>query len=311
MKSVLFRGAICAMCAQAAFAAEVWKSTFDSSADGVVDIYDNNPAKVTIGTASGGSLPLTVADSQAFPQTDRAGRPLGVTLDGHSEYSGLATFKLGSAIPAGGQTWNQIGFSGSPGSNPGVARYTTAAFMIWNHNGAGNVTLNLGLQWGGASGQDRNKIVGSIDLGTDAEVATKTFQLAIGYVGDINGLTNTFDTGTGTMTVSLYDGNGALLKTVTQGNITAGDGGGQTPLLTGLGGEPGIYPTFLSNATITHLGVLDYVATASARQVIYNMDSLAFYDTASDAFAAVVPEPASLTLLAVGGLLLGRRSRKS
>lgn len=297
-----FTGAVLLTVASAQ-AGEVWKSTFDSGPDGVVDIYDDNPTKVTIGAASGGALSLTVQDSASFAQTDRAGRPLGATVDGNSEYSGLATFKLG-ALPADGDTWTQIGFSNSSG-NPGIARQVSAAFMRFRRNGSGEVLLNVGLQWGSSSGQDRNKLASSINLGDTAAAQSKTFQLAISYLGGINGLTNTPDPTTGIMKVSLFDGAGTLLASVLQNNITAGDGGSDLALVTGLG--PDTYPQFLANQQLTHLGVIDYKALGNGRQVEYLMDSLAYYDTADGAEAAVVPEPASFLLLLAAVPALRRR----
>jgi hypothetical protein len=300
-----------------AWAGQIWNSTFGGvgSPDpngGVVDAYDGNPSKAMIGTPVGNQLPLTVQDSTSFGQTDRSGRPLGFTLDGHAEYSGYMDFNVGS-LPPTGQTWTTLGFSsGPPGvpSNPGIARQVSCAFLIWNHNGAGDVTLNLGLQWASSSGQDRNKIVSLGVIGSDAQIVGRRFQLAIGYQGDVNGNTNTVDPGTGTMTVRLYDRGGVLITSVFQGNTTAGDGGGQSPLLTGLGGEPGIYPTFLSNQQLSYFGAMDYVATLSGRNVTYLMNSMSWYDSFGDAFNAVsVPEPASMVLLAAGGLLLCRRQR--
>src|SRR5438552_19125710 len=79
-----------AACAQAG---QVWQSTFDSSADGVVDIYNNDSLKVMIGPASGGRLQITTADNGTNAYTpDKAGRPLGSTKGGADSFSGLYRF---------------------------------------------------------------------------------------------------------------------------------------------------------------------------------------------------------------------------
>ncbi len=287
----------------AATAAEVWKSTFDTDADGVVDVFDNNPANVVIGTASGGKLPISVQDSAGYAQTDRAGRPLGVTLDGHMEYSGLITFQY-AAAPPNVTTYTWLGFIGGGGSNPGIARQVVGALMTSYKSGE-NYYVYPQVQWGSSSGQDRNKSTTPVNLGADP--TGKTFQLAIGYQGDYNLNTNSVNNGTGNMYVAMYDAAGNLLSQTVQGDITGGDGGGQVGLITGLGGGPEKYPDFLSNQQITHLGATDYV-TLKGVTVHYLFDSMAWYDTRDGAKQAVVPEPAAALLL-LGGLGMLRRRR--
>lgn len=299
--------AVAAMMSAPALAVEVWKSTFDTDADGVVDIYDSNPSKVMIGANTGGKLTITAEDSVSFAETDRVGRPLGATIDGHSEYSGLITYMY-DTLPQTGDNWSFLGFSGSGGSNPGIARKVSGVIMRHTFSG-GNYFVQPALQWGSSSGQDRTKFTGAINLGPNP--FAQTYQLAISYLGDFNGLNNSFDTGTGMMRADLYDGGGNLLGSIVQSNVTAGDGGGQVALLTGLGGEPGSYPTFLSNQALTHLGAMDYRAFGQANDVVYLFDSLAYYDGFGDALDSVVPEPASGLVLLAGAALLGMRRRRA
>ena len=60
-------GVVLAACGPV-LAAEIWKSTFDTDADGVVDIYDNNPAKQMIGPAAGGDTRQRGLPSLAAPR---------------------------------------------------------------------------------------------------------------------------------------------------------------------------------------------------------------------------------------------------
>lgn len=274
-------------------AAEVWKSTFDTDADGVVDVYDNNPAKTMIGSASGGKLEIHSQDSASFAETDRSGRPLGVAVDGHGEFSALYTFMWSGLNPSEAEVWEFAGFTASPPSNPGIARAWTGA-LLRHRNVGGDYRVRMGVQWGTTYGQDRYAAGTDINLGPDP--FSQTYQLAISYLG---GADDIF-----VLDAELFDSSGTSLGIASATSI---DG------LLPWGSDPAAKAAALDALLPTHLGWGDYKATAvdPNRDIIWQVDSLGFYDTVDGALNAVVPEPASALLL-VGGCLvgLGRRVRR-
>ena len=113
-----------------ASAALVWESTFDSSADGVVDIFNNNTGKVMIGTASGGRLPITTWDNSTNSFTpDKSGRPLGATLTGNSSMSGQYKFNWSTLNQDAAQAYEAVGFLGN--SSPQTRQILGGVLRHW------------------------------------------------------------------------------------------------------------------------------------------------------------------------------------
>src|SRR5690349_19339526 len=69
------------------FGSLVWDSTFDSTADGVVDARDDNPNKVMIGANTGGRQTIVTAGRKNQTLSDKAGRPTGSTLGTNDSFS--------------------------------------------------------------------------------------------------------------------------------------------------------------------------------------------------------------------------------
>ncbi|MEP0842819.1 MAG: PEP-CTERM sorting domain-containing protein [Phycisphaerae bacterium] len=313
MSRYLLMGAALAVCASTGLAAEVWKANFDSDADGVVDIYDNNPNKAMIGPASGGKLEIVSHDTyfphagESFaPTTDRAGRPLGVAVNGHNEFSALYTFNWSSLNETTTERWHFAGFLGSPATNPGTSRGGwIGALLRSSKTAGGDYRLRVGAQWGTAYGQDRNAFAPQITLASGgANPYNTTYQLAISYQGDYLG-----DTGRMYLQVDLYNASEGKLIASTAGLANLDNIDGLLPW----GTDPAAKEAALTACLPTHLGWSDYNAhgVASGGSIpaaVWQVHSLAFYDTFDGALNAV-PEPASLLLCAAGAAALFRRRR--
>ena len=111
---ILAAACTAALAASSAQAAQVWQSTFDTDADGVVDIRDNNSVKQMIGPVTNGRLQITTMDAGTNAFTpDKAGRPLGATVGANSSFSGLYQFSWSQLDQTESpQTWELIGFLG-------------------------------------------------------------------------------------------------------------------------------------------------------------------------------------------------------
>src|SRR5207253_8531987 len=91
-------------------------SNFNTDADGVVDIFDNNPAKSMIGSASGGFLQITTDDAATGSTIDKAGRPLGSTKGGGANFSALYRFRWSGLNQQTVDAYEAAGFLGSTGT---------------------------------------------------------------------------------------------------------------------------------------------------------------------------------------------------
>lgn len=278
--------------ASTVLAAPVWESTFDSTADGVVDIFDGNNEKAMIGSVSGGRLQITGQDNggaQAYTP-DRAGRPLGAAQAGTASFSGLYRFNWSTLNATASEITEAVGFIGN--ASPQSRQFVGGRLRHYQIGGDYLVGLDVALGSVGnlqenfavAAGPLPNYAInlGPSALGTD-------YQLAVGW----NGATRT-------VSLALYSAGGTLL--------------GQHSGVLAPGNPPFIY---LSNQTevdnevaalsVDHLGWGDYTSYGNDALTVWNVDSLAYFNTADGAFTAAVPEPAALSLLGLSALVLRRR----
>jgi len=259
----------------------VWESTFDSSADGVVNAVNLNTNKEMIGPASGGRLQITSWDITDYTQVDKAGRPLGADLTGgNNSFSGLYKFEWTQLEQTQNQAWEAVGFIGTPYGDFSTRRFmgTTLRHQKFNNDYYVGVDL-FAAGWGNTSPftlSGNNFYLGPNAVGTD-------YQLAIGY----NGATHVLD-------VALYSASGTEIARTT-GDLDIAYPGFATES-----------PSFLFN----YLGWSDYNATGD-QPTVWSVDSLAYYNDAAGAHnAAAVPEPTAIvsSMIAVGALLRRRRS---
>jgi hypothetical protein len=278
-----------------AFAGLVWQSTFDSTADGVVDARNDNPNKVMIGANTGGNQTIVTAGRKVTP-SDKAGRPLGTTKGANDSFSAY-------------YQWNYSAFEDDQenaveemaGFLTTSSQHSTRQFMgarIQHYIGSnGDNLVRFGGGWAseGNTGSGRyftGTPAGDVNLGSN--VIGRELQLVVAYDGV-----------TKFLTTNLYDTDGTILKTVSQ-DIRLFDNLGVPPNDPALTAE-------MSQLTLTHLGWSDFISgVVQEKTNTWSVDTLAYYDDASGAFGQVVPEPsvALLALAASAPLCWPRRSRR-
>jgi hypothetical protein len=255
-------GLVCALLlllTNLASAQQVWRADFDSSADGVVDVFDNNAAKVMIGPAAGGSLQINAAD-RTLSSPDKAGRPLGVTLNGHSTMSGQYKFKWSTLNQDEPQAYEAVGFLGTSFGAPSARQIVGSVLRHWKFGADYYVAVDvLAGGWGATSAA--YVAGGAYWLGTNPTANDYEFRIE-------------YDGATHLLNLELLDGQGIFLT----GNSADLD---LTPV--GGGGE-------LNSMALTHLGWSDYFGNGSDRATVWQVDSLAYWDRAS------IPEPSTIVL---------------
>jgi hypothetical protein len=287
-----------------AWGVEVWRSTFDTGADGVVDTRDDNPNKVMIGPAGGGTISITTM-GYADTLSDKAGRPLGSTVTAADSFGAYYKWHY-----TGYETDGTSGVEEIAGFHTSTSPHSTRRFMgaAFNHfkSGAGDHMVRFGMRWAseGFTGSGRCFLANrSGNNGCDATVTGPTdinlgpnlptgieLQVAIGYDGPSQ-----------TLKTAIYDGAGMLLKEISA-NIRFFDNLAVAPDSPALDNE-------VNNLALTHLGWTDFISGSNPRTHTWGADTLAYFNDAEGAFAAVIPEPATAVLL-MGGLAgLTRRNR--
>lgn len=260
------------------FGAEIWESTFDTTADGVVDLYDNNTEKIMIGANNGGSHTITTSDPLTNAYTpDKAGRSLDGAVSGSDSFSGLYRFSWTSLNEAEAQAYEMAGFLGS--ASPQTRQMMG---VILRHSKVGSdyyVALDLGFGSVGISGFGYQ---GGSLVSLGAAPQGQSMNLAIG-----------FDGGTSVLTAILTDAAGNVIAS----NSGAIDG----DLIASLGSNE------LAAFAGTHLGWSDYSAGVNDTHTVWDVDSLTYYDTADEAGIAAqlpIPEPSGISLMLAGSALM-------
>lgn len=252
-------------CAGLAEAAQVWQSTFDVNADGVVDVRDRDSTKVMIGPVSGGRLQITTKDKlAAFNSNDRAGRPLGATLNGNSSFGALYKFNWSTLHEGTTPSWQGFGFIGGDNN---IARQIVGGLLQHRKSAEGTYFVRLGVQYG-ESGTGSHFYRGGAEVNLGASPQATDFYLAIGYDG-----------GGHILSIAMYDAAGLVL-----GQLSADLDDSSTGLI-----PSGVnsVQTMLDASALTHLGWNDYVASGQNSIIVWQVDSLTYYNNATDAFNMV------------------------
>lgn len=276
---------------RAGSAALVWDATFDTDADGVVNLRtdnDDGDGQLMIGGNSGGVQTITT-ESQTNTLSNKAGRSVGGTLGHTDAFGALYTFTWDFQSITTGQAPEFFAGFTSAGS-PHSTRQFMGARFIRQVDGSGNQIIRLGGGWAseGFTGSGRN-FAGDVDLGPN--LAGRPLQLAIGYDGSSH-----------VLDVGLFDGvSGTELSRATK-DIRLFDNLGVPS------GDPALNNE-LNFLALTHAGWTDFIGAVDDIDTIWNMDSLRYYNDAAGAFGDVVPEPATALLLALGGMCVCRRRR--
>lgn len=289
----------------AAHAGLVWESTFpDGDTDGVAQFKTNTPGSAIIGSSAGDTQVITVRTVDDNTP-NRAGRALGDTKAGGDAFSGLFSFEFSRLEAAGAGAEVMAGFFGSDGGYA-TRQMLGAGFTRETSGGDEYIRFIARFAGDGYIGSGR-MFSPQISMGT---LVGKNLQLAVGYDGTTSGDER--------MSVGLFDGDtGEKLLEVSDENFdgtadcdsTAGcrvryaNNIGVTPEAAALGTE-------LTNLRLDRLGWGDMTVDRQGTEWDFKVDSLAYYDDARGAFNNVVPEPASLSLLGLAGLMaLVRRKR--
>jgi PEP-CTERM motif len=273
LRSTVFLFGVLGACASSMAAVPVWESTFDTTADGVVDLFDNNSGKVMIGSNNGGTQTISTQDNliDAFTP-DKAGRQIVGGLVGTDSFSGLYQFSWSGLDETAAEATMQYEAVGFLGNGAPQTRQIMGTLLRHWKVGADYVVA-VDLAFGSVGFTNFGYKAGpSITLGTGA--LGTSYQLAIG-----------FDAPTKRLTANLYAADGTLL-------------GGQTGLIefsTGLPGDEGIIaPPFataqqeLDAFAATSLGWSDYTGNFGGGLAVWEVDSLAYFDTADGAFPGAV-----------------------
>lgn len=260
-------------------AAQIWESTFDSSADGVVDVFNNNAGKDMIGTAAGGRLPITVWDNSTNSFTpDKAGRALGTTLNGNNSMSARYKFNWSTLNQVDPQAHEAFGFLGN--SSPQTRQILGGIFRHWKVNATTDhyVALDIAAGGGGFSSFGY-QASGALYIGSNP--TANDYELQIEYDGS-----------THVLSLDLLDSGGTSLLT------------NSADLDTLFGGSA---VAELNSFMLTHLGWSDYTGNGGDRATVWQVDSLAYYDTSQ----VPIPEPTAMALILLGfaGIGLHRRRR--
>ncbi|MCC7352073.1 MAG: PEP-CTERM sorting domain-containing protein [Phycisphaerales bacterium] len=277
-------------------AAQVWESTFDSTADGVVDIFTGNANKAMIGPVTSGELQITTQDTGGTYAyiPDRAGRALGTAQGGTDSFSGLYRFNWSTLNTTSSEITEAVGFIG----NHSAQSRQFVGGRLRHYQIGGDYLVGLDVAFGSTGHLVENFATAAgplpnyaINLGPNA--LNTDYQLAVGWDGT-----------TRTISLALYDD---------QGNLLGQHSGVLSPSNPALipSSSQGDVDAEVADLSVTHLGWGDYTSVQDNTQTVWNVDSLAYYNTADGAFTAAVPEPGTLSVL--GGLAMlatMRRRRK-
>jgi len=270
-------------------AAPVWESTFDSNADGIVDIKNQDSLKVMIGSNSGGVQTLLAADNGTDAYTpDKVGRPLGATLGGTDSFSARYVVSWSNLPQTSTQVANFAGFLGDAG--PQTRQVAGGILQFWKIDSDYYVAPWVNFGTVGAT-DFAQKVGPSIWIGQSSTSAQ--YQLVMSYDGS-----------TRSMNTAILDMGGTILGQIS-GTVAKGS-------MLGNLNTPANIDTEVNSLAVTHLGLEDYTYNGTDDIVHWDIDKMAYYNTAGGALAAAqaaVPEPASLGAAALAGLFLLRRRR--
>jgi hypothetical protein len=242
-------------------AEKVWESTFDTTADGVVDIADNNFGKVMIGPVMDGRLQITAWDNTTDAFTpDKAGRPLmldenqmPIDFEADDSMSAQYKFRWSQFNQEEAQAYSFAGFLGNS-TTPQTRQVMGTILRQFKVGGTNDHYVGMDIAVGGVGFTNFGYLASSsIFLGPDP--TANDYELRIEYNGD-----------THLFALTLLDQSGELLAR----NIADLD----TDV-------PGLQPTpaaELNSLKLTHLGWEDYTGNGGDRATVWQVDSLAFYD---------------------------------
>jgi hypothetical protein len=246
-------------------AVQVWQSTFDSTADGVVDIAANEDNKVMIGPVTNGRLQITTEDvggGEAYTP-DKAGRPLQldnqnqpIAFGWNHSMSGDYKFSWSDLNTAEAQTYELVGFLGK--TSPQTRQVMGALLRHWKVGTDYYVGIDIAVGGVGFTDFGYRPAASATDLGANA--TSQDYELKVEYDGSAHSLG-----------LSLLDSNGTFL------------GGQSANLVTDIPGlhNFGTPQQELGSLALTHLGWEDYTGNANNSTTTWQVNTLTYYDTAT------------------------------
>jgi hypothetical protein len=237
----------------------VWQSTFDSTADGVNDIFNGNSGKTMIGPAANGRLQITSWDNttNAF-SPDKAGRSLGMTLGGDDSMSAQYKFNWSTLNSNTTPAYEAVGFLGQS-TSPQTRQILGSLLRHWKSGNDYFVAVDAAA--GSVGNTNFGYVSGSpINLGPNALL--NDYEFRVHYNGTTHrlglDLMNAMGTRLGGQSVDLDTDVPGLLNGNTAQEIGA--------------------------FALTHVGWSDYTGSFGNRATVWKVDSLTFDDTATGAF---------------------------
>jgi hypothetical protein len=272
--SFQFRWMYCALtalsfcAARESKAAKVWESTFDTTADGVVDIIGGPefgvPAKEMIGSVTDGKLQITAWDNTTNSfSPDKAGRPLMLDEsqvpikfeNGDDDMSAQYKFRWSDLNDDEVQAYELAGFLGN--TTAAQTRQVMGA-LIRHHKVANDYYASLDVAVGSVGFTNFGyKASSSFFLGPNAE--QNDYELRIEYNGDTHFLR-----------LQLLDNVGALIGE-NQADLDVDVPGLLQP-------TPAAGAQEINAMSFTHLGWEDYTGNGGNRATAWEVNSLAWWD---------------------------------
>jgi hypothetical protein len=240
--------------------APLWQSTFDTTADGVADIFNGDSGKTMIGPTTNGRLQITSWDNTTNAYSpDKAGRPLGMTLSGNDSMSAQYKFNWSTLNTSATQAYEAVGFLGQ--SNSAQTRQILGSLLRHWKSGS-DYLVAVDVAAGSIGATNFGYLAGSaINLGPNA--LSNDYEFRIGYDGSTHklglDLLDTLGTRLGGQMVDLDTDVPGLLS---NGNTTQE----------------------INSFALTHLGWSDYSGNLGNRATVWQVNSLAFKDTATGAY---------------------------
>ncbi len=271
-KTIILAALVTTMAWQQGRAAELWRSTFDVEGgfDGMTEFQDGNPGKAMLDPsgAAGGSLPVQLEDGITFGgQHDKGGRLLGGEVNPFAtSFSGYYKFAWSQLAETSAEVYTAAGFLGD--SQVHISREFIGTVMRHKKEGS-DYQVNIGGYFGGVGiGYSGYKAGSFVNLGP-AALGT-TYQLVVG-----------FDAPTHVLHIAMYDGSGNLLAD----NVGDLDSGSDYPNLHIL--SQAVLDSDLNATRLKYLGWQDYIGSANLQTIVWDVDTVAYFDDANEAFTAV------------------------
>ncbi len=254
------------------YGGQIWSSDFNipGGFDAMTEFQDGNPGKSMFDPAgaSGSVLRVQLEDGITFGgQHDKGGRALGGAVGaGAASFSGYYKFAWSQLAETSVEVYTAAGFLGD--AQVHISREFIGSVIRSSKQG-GDYIMNIGGYFGGVGvGYSGYKSGGATNLGPDA--LDTTYQFVVSW-----------DAGTHVLRCVLFDQDGLVLADNTGDLDSASD----YPNLHVL--SQSVLDADINATQIRYLGWQDYIGNANLQTIVWDVDRVAYFDTAEGAFGAV------------------------